>query len=35
LKDKSGEKFRMKPFADKLSDQEIKDLIARIRALKK
>jgi cytochrome c553 len=35
LKDKSGEKFRMKPFADKLTDQEIKDLVARVRTLKK
>src|SRR5437762_2869049 len=33
LKDKNG-KDRMKPFADKLSDDEIKALVAHIRTLK-
>jgi cytochrome c553 len=35
LKDKSGEKFRMKPFSDKLTDEEIKALVAHVRTLKK
>ncbi len=35
LKDKSGEKFRMKAFADKLTDEEIKALVAHVRSLKK
>jgi cytochrome c553 len=34
LKDKNG-KDRMKPFADKLKDDEIKELVAHIRTLKK
>ena len=34
LKDKTG-KERMKPFADKLNDDEVKALIAHIRAYKK
>jgi cytochrome c6 len=32
---KEGEKEKMKPFKDKLSDDEIKALIARVRAFKK
>ena len=34
MKDKSG-KERMKPFRDKLSDEELKALVAFVRALKK
>jgi cytochrome c553 len=34
LKDKNG-KDRMKPFADKLKDDEIKELVAHVRAFKK
>jgi cytochrome c553 len=34
LKDKNG-KDRMKPFAEKLKDEEIKELLAHVRALKK
>src|SRR6185295_12159950 len=34
MKDKSG-KERMKPFADKLNDEEVKALVAHVRALKK
>ena len=34
MKDKNG-KERMKPFGDKLTDEEIKALVAHVRALKK
>jgi cytochrome c553 len=34
LKDKNG-KDRMKPFADKLKDEEIKELVAHLRTFKK
>ena len=34
MKDKNG-KERMKPFADKLTDAEVKALVANVRALKK
>ena len=34
MKDKSG-KERMKPFADKLNDDEVKALVAHVRAFKK
>jgi cytochrome c553 len=34
LKDKNG-KDRMKPYADKLKDEEIKELLVKIRAMKK
>jgi len=34
MKDKTG-KERMKPFADKLNDEEIKALVAHVRTLKK
>ena len=34
MKDKNG-KERMKPFADKLSDEEIKALVAHVRSFKK